>query len=448
MPEEALARYRPGRLVVTTFLAAIAIGSIPLALPVARRPGAEVGLIDAVFTATSAVCVTGLTTLDTSATWSRFGEVVILLLMQIGGLGIMTLASLATVLLSRRMGIRRSLLAGTEMGIVNLGDLRAVIRAIAIFTFASEAVIAVVLTLRFRAGPDTSWPTAIFDGVFHAVSAFNNAGFSTFAGNLEQFVGDPVVCLTVVLAVIGGGIGFPVVAELRRNIRRPHQWSLHTKFTLATTGALLAVAFVVMLAIEWQNRSTFGLLSVPEKLVAALFEATSPRTAGFNTVPTGEFRVGTLLLVVLLMAIGGGSGSTAGGIKVSTFAVVLWTSIAELRGDPEVTAFARRIPGALQRQATTIVIVALGSIGTATFLLAMLLPGDVPLTAVLFETVSAFGTVGLSTGITPELTEPAKALLVLLMFLGRVGPLTLGTALLLRQRTTRFRYPEERLIVG
>lgn len=447
MPRMQLRQAHPGRLVVLGFIVVIAVGTLLLWLPASAEPGRRVGLVDALFTATSAVCVTGLSTLDTGSTFSLFGEVVILGLIQVGGLGLMTIASIITLALSRRMGIRRGLLAGAEIGSLEFGELRPIIRSIVAFTFATEAVVAAVLGLRFWAG---GWdgPASAYLGVFHAVSAFNNAGFSNLQGNLERFVGDPAVNLVVPAAVILGGIGFPVVLELVREHRHPRRWSLHTKLTLTATGLLLVIGTLAVLAIEWTNPATLGPLDLPEKLLASFFQGTTPRTAGFNTVPMGELRGSTLLVMVLFMVIGGSSGSTAGGIKTSTFAVVVWTTIAELRGDPEVSAFERRIPVALQRQAVAIVIAATGVVGTATFLLSLAMPAHTPLGDLLFEAASAFGTVGLTTGITPVLSDGGKLLLSFLMLLGRVGPTTLGAALLFRRTRQRFRYPEERLMLG
>ena len=445
-PTPARGFHHPGRLVVTGFVVAISIGTLLLSHPAAMEPGRELGLLDALFTATSAVCVTGLVTVDTGTTFSLYGELVILALIQVGGLGIMTIATFATLFLSHRMGIRRGQLAGTEIGVGDLGDLRPVIRAIMLFTFGTEAVVAAVLALRFWAG---EWDLAgsLYLGVFHAVSAFNNAGFSNLQGGLERFVTDPVINTIVPLAIILGGIGFPVVLELARE-RRSQRWSLHTKLTLAATAALLVLGTLAVLLIEWSNPATLGPLDLPGKLMAAFFQGTTPRTAGFNTVPFGELRTSTLLVVVLFMVIGGSSGSTAGGIKTSTFAVVVWTTIAELRGDAEVSAFERRIPGALQRQAVAIVIAATGVVGTSTFVLSLLMPAGTQLGDLLFEVASAFGTVGLSTGVTPVLGDAAKVLVSLLMLLGRVGPTTLGAALLFRRTRQRFRYPEERLMLG
>jgi potassium uptake TrkH family protein len=438
----------PGRLVVAGFLTVIGAGTVLLRLPVAWEPGHEVGWIDALFTSTSAVCVTGLVTLDTAATWSTFGEVVILGLIQIGGLGIMTIASIATVLVLRRFRISSGLVVGAETGMINLGQLRPLLRAILLFTLVTEAVVALILTLRFWADGSRGLASAAYLGLFHSISAFNNAGFSVLDGGLTRYATDPVINVVVPVAIILGGIGFPVVAEIAGNHRRPRRWSLHTKLTLTTTAVLLVGGWCAVLAMEWTNAETLGPMSSPQKALAAFFQAVTPRTAGFDTVPMGDLRLATLLVVVLLMAIGGSSGSTAGGIKTSTFAVVVWASVAEMRGDAEVSVFGRRIPSDLQRQALTVVVAATGTIGTSLFVLSALMPAGTALRDMLFETVSAFGTVGLSTGLTPQLTDPAKLVVCVIMFLGRLGPLTLGAALLFRQARRRYGYPEQRLMIG
>ncbi len=438
----------PGQLVIMGFAVIIAVGTGLLRLPFAHETTTEqISLLDAFFTAVSATTVTGLAVFDTGATFSWFGELVILAMIQVGGLGIMTLASLATVFLSKRLGIRRGLLAGTEIGVGDFGDLRPVIKAILRFTLLFEGLAALGLSICFVIEGDHSFGGSVYLGVFHAISAFNNAGFSPLLGGLERYVGDPWVSGIVSLTIIAGGIGFPVAVELSRHFRNPRAWSLHTKVTVAATAALIVAGTLAILAIEWTNPATMADLSVPEKLLASVFQSVTTRTAGFNTVPIGGLRGGSILLMLLLMTIGASSASTGGGIKTSTFAIVVWTTLAEFRGDNEVTIFHRRLPSSLQRQALALVVAALGTIGTATFLLSLAQP-DLALSSLLFEAASAFGTVGLSTGITPDLEAFGKLLITALMFIGRVGPVTFGTAILFRSKPHRFRYPEEKLLVG
>ncbi len=438
----------PGGLVVAGFGALILLGSALLTLPVSHsQVGATATWGDAFFTAVSAVTVTGLAVVETGATWSPFGQLVILALIQIGGLGIMTLAGFLGIVFTRRLGIRGRMLAGTEIGLTELGTLRNLIRDLVAFMAVSEVTIAVLLTARFLREGGRGVLGSVYLGVFHSVSAFNNAGFSTFDGGLERYIGDWYMSVVVAGAFIVGGIGFPVVFELWRVWRRPREWSLHTKVTLVTTAALLAGGTAMLAAAEWNNAATIGDVSTGDKLLASFFQSATARTAGFNTVPIGELRAPSLLIFLLLMVIGASSASTGGGIKTSTFALVIRATMAELRGDPEATAFSRRIPSGLERQALSLVIAALGAIGTAAFLLTLFEPGQPPI-ELLFEAASAFGTVGVSTGLTADLSAPSRLVIMILMFVGRVGPITFGTAVLLRPEQKRFGFATEGLIVG
>jgi trk system potassium uptake protein len=436
----------PAQMIATAFGTAILIGTVLLSLPVATESRKSAELIDAVFTATSAVCVTGLITVDTGGYWSTFGEVVILGLIQAGGLGIMTLATLFAVLMSGRLGLRARLLAQAETKALGLADLRRVVRNIVIFSLVSEIVVAIVLTVRFMTAYDMSPGAAIYDGVFHAVSAFNNAGFSLNADNLVRFVADPWVTLTIAIALIVGGIGFPVVFELARSWRRPAEWSVLTQITLVVTGVLLVVGTIVLTLTEYSNPKTLGPLSGPAKVLAGFFAAATPRTAGFNTIDVSAMRPESWLMTDALMFIGGGSAATAGGIKVTTFGLLAFVIWAEMRGEPRVNVGRRRVPEANQRQALAIALLGVGVVAVATFALLHLTAASTD--RVLFEVISAMGTVGMSTGITADLPTAGHLLLVVLMFVGRIGPLTVASALALRERARRFELPEERTIVG
>lgn len=436
----------PTQVIAVGFGVAVTVGTGLLSLPVATRSGERADLVDALFTATSAVCVTGLVTVDTGSYWSGFGQAMILLLIQAGGLGIMTLATLFTVLLSRRLGLRARFLAQAETKSLTLTDIRAVVRRIVLFSLVSEAVAAVVLTLRFATTYHMPFGEALYDGVFHAVSAFNNAGFSTNADSLVGYVTDPWISLTIAVAVILGGLGFPVVFELLKCWRRPALWSVLTRITVALTAVLLVLGTAVLTLTEFSNPRTLGPLAGPEKLLAGFFASTMTRTAGFNSVDIGGMRPESLLASDVLMFIGGGSAGTAGGIKVTTFGLLAFVLWSEMRGEIHVNVGRRRISASNQRQALAIALLGVGAVVTATFLLLAITPYR--LDVVLFEVVSAFATVGLSTGITANLPPEADVLLIVLMFAGRVGPLTLASALALRDRNRRFELPEERTIVG
>jgi potassium uptake TrkH family protein len=445
MPATRTLRH-PARLVPLAFLSAITVGTALLALPVSRDGQVSAPLLTALFTTTSAICVTGLITVDTATYWSPFGQGVILLLIQVGGFGIMSLATLLSVMVSRRLGLASRLVAQAETKTLALGEVRQVLGRIAVTVVVVEAAVAALLIPRFQFGYGMDFGEALWHGVFHSISGFNNAGFALYRDNLIRYVDDPWVCLPIAAAVILGGTGFPVLFELRRELRRPRRWSVHTKMVVWGSAALLALGTVAVLALEWGNPRTLGPLSVAGKVLNAFFHSVSPRTAGFNTIDYADVHPATLAVTDALMFIGGGSASTAGGIKVTTFLLLGFVIWAEIRGEPDVTAFHRRIGGPTQRQALTVALlgVAVVTLGT----LVMLVLTDHSLDAVLFETISAFATVGLSTGITPTLPGAAQLVLVMLMFVGRVGTLTVGAALALRSRHRLYRLPEERTIVG
>ncbi|AXK37520.1 TrkH family potassium uptake protein [Streptomyces armeniacus] len=430
----------------TGFASAVLIGACLLSLPVATASGERADVIDALFTSTSAVCVTGLVTVDTGGYWSTFGEIVILVLIQAGGLGIMTLATLFAVLVSRRLGLRARLLAQAETKTLSLKDVRRVVRNIVLFSLVSEAVVAVALTAAFFFGHEQGLGRAVYDGVFHAVSSFNNAGFSTHSDSLMRYVGDPWVCLPVAAAVIAGGLGFPVIFELRRSLRRPRTWSVLTRITVTLTVTLLAVGTVAITLAEYTNPRTLGSLSGDDKWLAGFFASVMARTAGFNSIDTSAQGSESLLVTDILMFIGGGSAGTAGGIKVTTFGLLAYVIWAEMRGESSVEVGRRRVPSSNQRQALAVALLSIGTVVLATFLL--LGASGHSLERVLFEAASAFGTVGLSTGITDELPAFGQSVLIVLMFVGRIGPLTLASALALRDRTRLYELPEERTIVG
>ncbi|PRW62346.1 TrkH family potassium uptake protein [Actinopolyspora mortivallis] len=436
----------PARMVVIGFGLAVLVGTVLLKLPVAAQHGST-DWVTAVFTATSAVCVTGLVVVDTAAHWSEFGELVILGLIQVGGLGIMTMASLLGMLVVRRLGLRMRRTAQTETKSLGLGDIRSVIAGVITLSLVIEALVSGALTARFALGYHQPLPHALYFGVFHAVSAFNNAGFALYPDSLERYATDPWVCLPVLVAVVTGGIGFPVLFEVGRRLRgRRRRWSLHAKVTLVTYTALLLVGTVAFTTFEWNNTRTLGGFDTGGKLLAGLFHGITPRTAGFDTVDISDMNPTTMLVTDVLMFVGGGSAGTAGGIKVTTFALLAFVILAEVRGESQVHVAGRRLPASVQRQALTVVLVGVGMVFVATLLLLVLSPFR--LDAVLFESVSAFGTVGLSTGITEGLPQPGQLVLVVLMFTGRLGPITLASALALRERGRRYDLPEERPIVG
>ncbi|WP_408648610.1 TrkH family potassium uptake protein [Streptomonospora mangrovi] len=440
---------RPPQLTAAAFAGVVAIGTALLALPAATESGESAGWLNALFTATSAACVTGLIIVDTPAYWSTFGEIVILVLIQVGGLGIMSLATMLSLLVTRRVRLRQQVRTEAETKSLTLGDVRQVVAGIVVVTAVVEGAVAVLLSARFLLGYGEPLGRALYLGVFHAVSAFNNAGFALYTYNLEDFAGDPWILLPLAFAVVFGGLGFPVWVELWRHARRRrerHHWTVHAKLTLVTTAVLLVVGFVAFTALEWHNPRTMGPLSVAGKLLNGFFQAVVPRTAGFNSLPFGEMTTQTLFVTDALMFVGGGSAGTAGGIKVTTFALLAFVIYTNVRGETTVHVANRKVARSAIEQAITVVTMALGLVIVSTF--CLLTMTTFTLDQILFEVVSAFATVGLSTGITADIPLAGQLILVFLMFAGRIGPITLASALALRRHPRRFEYPEERPIVG
>nr|WP_314144911.1 potassium transporter TrkG [uncultured Rhodococcus sp.] len=435
----------------TGFALAIAIGAGVLTLPAATVPGSETGFLQALFTSTSAVSLTGLVVVDTPVYWSGFGQGVILGLIQIGGFGIMTIASLVGLFLADRIGLRGRLNAAAEVRTSGLGDVRSVVVGVFRTSLIIESVVAIALAARFFFGYDEPLGRAVWLGIFHAVSAFNNAGFALFSDNMIGFATDPWICIPLLIAVVLGGIGFPVLFEIARRVRSrtrgrrsPQRWSLHTRLTLTATGVLLIVGPTAVMLFEWSR--TLGGFGFWDKMLVATFQGIMPRTAGFNSVDYADVDNATLLVTDVLMFIGGGSGGTAGGIKVTTFALLLFVILAEIRGDREVTVFDRRIDARVQRQALTVALIGVALVMVP--VVALLAGTDFDLDVLLFEVVSAFATVGLSTGITAQLPGWGQVILIVLMYLGRIGSITLVSALAARDRGRRYTLPTERPFIG
>ena len=436
----------PARAVPLAFFLAVGIGTLLLCLPASTPGPTRAPVLDAAFTSVSAVCVTGLTAVDTATYWSPFGQVVILGLIQLGGFGIMTAATLLGMLVGGRLRLQSSLIAQAETHTLNIGDVRHVIRRVAVTMLLFEAAFAMVLTVRFRLRYDDSWGQALWHGLFHSVSAFNNAGFALYSDNLIQFVDDAWIAFPICVAVIAGGIGFPVLFELRRRWRRPDRWSVHTRLTVYGSAILLVVGTVAFLALEWSNSKTLGPLSPWGKVVGGVTGGVVPRTAGFNSVDYGQITPETMAVNYVLMFIGGGSGGTAGGIKVTTFFLLAYVIWSEVRGERDTNIAHRRISGSTLRQALSVALLAIAAIAVGT--MVILLSTDHTLDVVLFEAISAFATVGLSTGITPDLPAVAHLTLMTLMFVGRVGTITVASALALKSRHHHYHLPEERPVVG
>lgn len=440
----------PTRIVPAAFLAAIFLGTLVLMLPIATLSGESAGFINALFTATSAICVTGLITVDTPTYWSPFGQVAIMLMFQIGGLGIMTAATLLGLVAGRRMSLSSRAIALTEHGHLNRAETVGLVKLVFVVSIGFEAVVALFLWLRWWLVYGMGPGEAAWHGIFHAISAFNNAGFSTFSDSLIGWQSDAAILGPIMAAIIIGGIGFPVLHELwtrRKADMRRRPWSLHSRLTLIVSIALLFAGTVLMLAAEWSNPATLGPMTVGDRLLNAAFHSVSMRTAGFNALNIADFADHSLAINYLFMIIGGGSAGTAGGLKVTTFALLGFVVWSEIRGRAETTIFSRRVGSPVVRQALSIVLIAIALIGMVTLVIAWIEP-EIEFQSILFETISAFATVGLSTGITASLSTPSLMLLVFLMFVGRVGTITFATALALAPHSIKYRYPEEQPIVG
>lgn len=445
--------FTPPQALAVGFALLILIGTVLLALPVSHAPGQRVALSDAFFMATSAVCVTGLAVVDVSTTFSTFGEIVILLLVQAGGLGIMSLSAMMFLLTGRRIGLQERLMMQEALGFFSIAGVVRLTRTIITATLAVEAVGAALLFLRFRA----YYPTgqALYFGIFHAVTAFNNAGFDLTSHSLRLFQRDPAVLLVIAGLILMGGMGFVVLQDMWRQIRW-ERFSLQTKLVLVVTGLLVGAATLLVLALEYANPATLGALPFPEKLLNAFFTAVTFRTAGFESIPTASMAHAALLVAMVLMFIGGSPGGTGGGIRTTTFAVIFLAVRSTVRGAADIQAMGRRLPRELLDRAIAIaamalaVIIVVGGLLLVTERHLVAEPGN-PFTVadVLFESTSAFTTMGLSTGVTPHLSLPGRLLLTLTMYVGRIGPLTAAVALAQRRRErVHIDYPEERVMIG
>lgn len=436
---------KPAQLFVLLFAIAVSIGTGLLLLPVSHE-APNVTFIEALFTATSALCVAGLGVVDTGTHWSTFGEVVVLLLVQAGGLGIMTLASVLGLVVIRRFGLRMQLGVQSEQRTLNIGEARGVVWRILAVSLTCEAGLAVILILRMRLNHGMGLAESFYSGGFHAVSAFNNAGVSLYSDSLTRFANDPLILLPIALATILGGFGFPVLLELRRHLRSPRRWTLHTKLTVWTSLLLFLGGAVAVTAMEWSNPATLGALPWTQRILDGAFHGIMPRSGGFNVVDVGAMESPTLLVSIMLMFVGGGSAGTAGGIKTATFAVIWLVVWAEVRGHPHVHAFGRRISQGATGQALSLAFLSMTVVLFATIYLLIATPYS--LQEVLFEVTSATGVVGLSVGLAPNLPAHGQLLLTLLMFAGRIGPITFASALALRERSRRYDLPEGRPIIG
>lgn len=434
----------PAQILVLGFSSLILMGTFLFMLPIATyEKGRGLSFIDALFEATSAVCVTGLAVVDTGTTFTLFGEIVLLCLIQIGGWGFMTTGIFMFIIVGKKIGLKERLLLQDSLNVFTLAGVVNLVKKIILITFIVELIGATTLAIRWSFEMQVS--KAIYYGIFHSISAFNNAGFGLEPDNLSKWVGDPTVNIMITFLFITGGIGFTVILDLfhKKSLRK---LSLHSKIALLMSLILNIVGPLVILLSEYSNPATIGNLQFGDKLWASYFQGVVTRTAGFNTIDIGAMNLSSLVFMMALMFIGASSGSTGGGIKVTTFAIILFAFWAVVTNRNEVNIFKRRISRELVNKSLSIVVAGVSFIFLIFFLLTFTEKAD--MSKILFETISAFGTVGLSANFSPELSHIGRVLITIMMFIGRLGPLTMAFALLNTRKEAKVRYAEEKILIG
>lgn len=416
-------------------------------LPVATKSGEGADFLTALFTSTSATCVTGLTVVDTKTYWSTFGQIVIMLLIQVGGLGIMTMSTLFALILGRRITFKERLVMQEAFNTNSLGGIVKFAKYILMVSFLFESIGAIILTLRFL--PQMGLKKAVYYGLFHSISAFNNAGFDLMGNfrSLTGYVSDWVVNLVIMGLIIFGGLGFYVLLDIYEH-RHFNKFTLHSKIVITITLFLIAIGTLLIFLFEYNNPKTLKPLDFPTKILASLFQAVTPRTAGFNTLSLSDMTIASKFLTIILMFIGASPAGTGGGIKTTTFAVILYTVLSVIKGEEETALYKRTISRNTVYRAVAIFFISIFIVFSATMVLSITETSD--FLTILYETTSAFGTVGLSLGLTPELTTVGRIIIIFTMYTGRVGPLTLALALAQRQKKPKpiMKYAEEKIMVG
>jgi trk system potassium uptake protein len=434
------------KILALGFVVIILLGTVLLSLPSATKDSQGLPFVDALFTATSATCVTGLVVVDTGDTFSTFGQLVILGLIQIGGLGFMSIATMVAIIMGRKVTLKERLLLQASWNDFTMGRIVKVVKEIILFTVVIQIVGATILTLRFS----TEWSLgkASYFGLFHAISNFNNAGFDLMGGfaGFTSYVQDPIVNITLMSLIVFGGLGFIVLKELVA-YRVERKLSLHSKMVLSLSAGFILVGAILLFIFEYHNPKSLQLLSGEGKILGALYQSISSRTAGSNTLNISDLTQTSILVLLVLMFIGASPGSTGGGIKTTTFAVLIGGIIAQIKGKEDVTFFGRRLlPGTLSK-AWTVAASSLIFILVVTMVLTITEPGK-DLLVLLFEATSAFATVGLSLGLTPELSVLGKIAIIITMYVGRLGPLTIALAVILRKKENHYRLPPGKIMIG
>lgn len=446
MRRKMLFKLDPPKILVLGFGTIILLGSLLLSLPAATTDGKGLSWLDALFTATSATCVTGLVVVDTGDTFTQFGEMVILSMIQIGGLGFMSFATLLAFILGKRISLKERLIIQESLNNATVEGVVRLVKRILIFTAVIEIAGGILLSLRFA--QDMAAGKAIYFGFFHAISNFNNAGFDLmgeFRG-LTAYADDPVISITLISLISLGGIGFIVMNELFE-YKSTKRISLHSKMVLSVSGILVLGGALLIFILEYNNPATLKPLSMAGKILGSFYQSVTPRTAGSNTLNIGDLTQTTLFLIIFLMFIGASPGSTGGGIKTTTFAILMGAVKAQIRGREDVTFFGRRMDYTIIYKSLTVTLIALFLIIFVTMVLTVTEPGK-DFLMLFFETVSAFATVGLSMGLTPELSPLGKILITFTMFAGRIGPMTLAFAVAKKRKEDHYRYPAGKVMIG
>ena len=436
-------RLNPPAVLAIGFLALIIVGTLLLNTSLATKSGESIGLVNALFTASSSVCVTGLVVVNTAEYWSLFGQIVIIILIQIGGLGFMTMATSVALIMGKRIRLRERLIIKEQLNQETVGGLVKLTKYVIFITLAIEAMGALLLS--FRLIPLYGTVKGIWFSIFHSISAFCNAGFDIFGNSITPFAGDLFVNMVFSLLIILGGLGFSVYIDVYRK-KRIRNFNLHSKFVLSITGILLLLGTVLFFLVEYNNAFTIRDFTLPKKLLASFFQSTVTRTAGFNSVDISAIRDTSAFLFIIFMFIGGSPGSTAGGIKTTTFGTIVLTTISTIRGKKDVGIFNRRINDNVINKSLAIIMIGITWILLVSLILTI--TENAVFLDLLFETTSAFATVGLTRGVTPSLSTIGKILITLTMYIGRVGALTMAFAFGKTRKQRKFRDAEGNIIVG
>ena len=435
----------PSRKLILGFLFAILLGTFILMMPFSLREGEKLNFLSSLFTIVSAVCVTGLTVVDVSKVFSPAGDLVIIFFIQLGGLGVMTFSSILFLAMGKRMTFYERELLKEERNADSSGEISSFIKKLLLTVFVIESIGAIILTWEFA--KEMPINKAVFYGIFHSISAFCNAGFALFSNNLEAYKANPVINLTIGYLITLGGIGFAVITSVIMVIRRGiDRFNLTSKVAIIISVILTFGGMILFFILEYSNPATLGDLNFIQKILASYFQSVTLRTAGFNTIPLGELRNSTIFMCCILMFIGASPGSTGGGIKTTTFGVILFYVIGIVKKKENVEIFNRRLDWEIMNRALAILVLALTYVSAVIML--MLIAESFSPEEIVFEVISAFGTVGLTLGITPDLTTFSKLLLIFTMFLGRLGPMTFALAIGETKKKALSKYPKENILVG